>query len=659
MDPEIYKKFMVRRTTNPNVNVYLTRTPATTVNMKPADDAKSILSTKSKFSNVYDIDNDIRENNKESSKITNRKLNNKSPASTVSVSSRIKKHFSIGKNITFKNDNSDEIHVKKHNAAFDELIEAMNKADNDSDCSEDNAINDELIQEYLMFRKHLIKKRKEVQKEKHNPTINNTQTPKPQNIILYDKDDSSDNDCCSNASDSIVYIRGAENDIIENRNVDNNIDKQQKREERENLTQPIIYSNTMNHSINSIELKEYNKKGNSVITGSSSSFSFKTPEIPVDPQDIECCNKVCKICCFHRVIDFIKSLKFLSNEKRGDMVILIDKDMMTMLNYSFSSSIISNFKPVRYFIPVIMNASILFSAIFSYSNYSSTILGDNQLSWSVYFSLLAFCYNYIYYLVSNWKVHKHYIERNIQTKKRKVSYSLYYLFIFFFFYYCTVYILQLTTGDASNTKLISDNSNFFYMLNYSFYLGMYIFFTTCGACYYFVTTKLIQKGNMLHKWLHELKLRKPDINTFYKQYNKHYKRIKLFAKYWNILIFLGFVMLTFNLPLDIISILYYSEFYNLPSIIIRFVLLIWYTYCICYYNFYEKYIPSYLYKHRIYEQYKIKGIEKYMTYRPISLNFYGFTINGHLIMKSIVLFINIILPTIYGLVSNKLINFRN
>ena len=632
MDPEIYKKFMVQRKTNNNV--YMTKTPATTVILNQHDDAQSRISLKSKFSNV-----------------------NNSP--------KPKKRFSISKKMYLnKLQEQDNIETVSPNKAFDDLIDAMNQKDNRSCVSDESDFDEEFLYEYLKFRKHLINKtreRREIMKQRvdidyndisanttyqttkhlNQPTISPKKTEQI-NIIITDSNENSENKIHttkdtpiydkddSNSNDSVIFVNPIQQQI-------------------HHSPKGILGINKIeNNSIDTEEFKEYKRKGNSVITGSSSSFSFKTPEIPVDPQDLECCNKLCKILCINRIFNFIKNFKLLSNEKRGDMVILIDKDMMSMLNFSLSSSVISNFKYIRYLIPLITNSIICGSIYFSYSDESSIILDDNKLSWCVYFTSLFFCYNYIYYLVSNWKVHKHYIERNIQTKKRKVSYSFYYLFLVFFLYYSGSYIYYNIQNNIQHTYF-----------NYLFYGGIYLFFASCGACYYFVTTKLIQKGNMLHKWLHEMKLTRPDENIFYKQYNRHYKRIKLFAKYWNVLIFLGFVMLTFNLPLDIISIIYYNGYYSLPSIIIRTILLSWYTYCICYYNFYERYIPSYLYKHRIYNQYTIKGIEKYMKYRPISLNFYGFTINGHLIMKYIVLFINILLPTIYGLVSNRLINFKN
>jgi hypothetical protein len=48
-------------------------------------------------------------------------------------------------------------------------------------------------------------------------------------------------------------------------------------------------------------------------------------------------------------------------------------------------------------------------------------------------------------------------------------------------------------------------------------------------------------------------------------------------------------------------------------------------------------------------------IEKYALYHDIGLSFYGIKISGPLIVRSGLLLINLIIPTIYALVSNKLI----
>ena len=48
-------------------------------------------------------------------------------------------------------------------------------------------------------------------------------------------------------------------------------------------------------------------------------------------------------------------------------------------------------------------------------------------------------------------------------------------------------------------------------------------------------------------------------------------------------------------------------------------------------------------------------IEKYTKYHELGLNFYGIKITGSLIIRIGLLFINLIIPTIYALVSNKLI----
>jgi hypothetical protein len=630
IDKELYKQFMIDKNKNNNSpKIIYNYTPATTI-------ANTI--TKS-------IKNDEQ---KSMVSFSDKPINNSN--------NKMRKKF-INKIV--------KQHIKPQNSfdnSFDKMVENMNKVENEVYDSSSNLINNR----YIIDIDDIDDIDDTSNNIKTKSIIHNTSNPLLVNNII-------DN------SSNIIYAK-KENKLIKTPSYDSfNIssidsipqehilefklykENYEKSFNKDNSNNSILYNRNFdkyNNSIDTNELKNQQKKGNSVITGSSSSFSFKTPEIPVDPKDLECCNKIFNRCCCSKFMDFINKCKIFSREKSGDLVILIDKDMMNMLHYSLSSSIISNYKYIRYLLPILTNIIFLISALFTYA-YPDSFTND-YLIWSMYFTSMLFCYNYLFYLVSNWNIQKHYIERNIQSNYRKISYTFYYLFTIFFFYYSGKHFIN----NHNNTNNdIGDNTkhkiNDYYFINYIYYFGLYLFFTTCGACFYFVTTKLIQKGNMLHKWLHELKLRKPPIDEFYNQYNKFYKKIKFFAKYWNILIFLGFIMLTFTIPFDIISIIYYKNYFNFASVIIRSILLSWYTYCICYYNRYEKYIPSYLYKHRIYRQHTIKGIEKYMVYRPIGLNFYGFTINGTLIMKSIVLLFNIILPTIYGIISNKVISFDN
>jgi hypothetical protein len=150
-----------------------------------------------------------------------------------------------------------------------------------------------------------------------------------------------------------------------------------------------------------------------------------------------------------------------------------------------------------------------------------------------------------------------------------------------------------------------------------------------------------------------LKTQKPSLVDFYTQYNIHHKTIKHFAKHWNCIIFFGFLLLTFHIPIDLISIVYSKVYYDIPGFIIKMLALTWYTKCICDLNAQEDQLVPYIYKHSLYKKEDIDVIEKYIVYRPIGLHYYGIRINGAGIMKISLVVVNLIIPTLYALVSNN------
>jgi len=138
-------------------------------------------------------------------------------------------------------------------------------------------------------------------------------------------------------------------------------------------------------------------------------------------------------------------------------------------------------------------------------------------------------------------------------------------------------------------------------------------------------------------------------------YKTHHKAIKIFGKNWNFLIFMGFINLTYHIPIDVISVIIHRRYKDIAGILVKSLGLAWYTYNICSINDMETKVIPYLYKHNLYTLEEIQTIEKQIVYQELGLNFYGIKINGTLILKITLLTINLVLPTIYGLVSNKLI----
>lgn len=143
------------------------------------------------------------------------------------------------------------------------------------------------------------------------------------------------------------------------------------------------------------------------------------------------------------------------------------------------------------------------------------------------------------------------------------------------------------------------------------------------------------------------------MNGFYVFYNIHNRRISLFSKNWNFVIFLGIVLLTFHIPIDLISIIYRREYLNLFGLILKSLSLLWYLMRICELNDCEVHLIAHLYKFRVFSQEEVKEIETYMSYRPLGLDFYGIKINKGVIIKVLLVIANLLVPTLYALVSNE------
>jgi hypothetical protein len=184
----------------------------------------------------------------------------------------------------------------------------------------------------------------------------------------------------------------------------------------------------------------------------------------------------------------------------------------------------------------------------------------------------------------------------------------------------------------------------------------YFFFSTAAALYYFICVKLQQRAQALHDWLEETWHTHSNIEDFYKKYNHHYVIIQRFGRYWNFIIFLGIILLTFHIPIDLISIVYDKNYYDIYGFVIKTTSLAWYIYSICHLNDYETRVLPFLYKHRLYSMADMEMITKYVEYRPLGLPFYGIKINSGFFIKLILLMANLVIPSIYSLVSKNIIN---
>jgi hypothetical protein len=97
------------------------------------------------------------------------------------------------------------------------------------------------------------------------------------------------------------------------------------------------------------------------------------------------------------------------------------------------------------------------------------------------------------------------------------------------------------------------------------------------------------------------------------------------------------------------------KYTDIAGIVIKALGLAWYTYSICRLNDIDTKVVPYLYKHNLFTIEEMAAIEKYALYHELGLNFYGIKLNGSLIIKLGLVMINLIIPTVYAVISNQLV----
>jgi hypothetical protein len=302
----------------------------------------------------------------------------------------------------------------------------------------------------------------------------------------------------------------------------------------------------------------------------------------------------------------------------------------------------SKYRIIKYGVPALVNV-ILGSASFCILYYPEYYPTQGEI-WTTDIVLSWITYNYMIYLFTKWEKARCFEAIDVPKSVSTISLVFYWLYLLYWLYFA---VIQFSTHN--------DPAILVQLGNTLMSAAWFIFFTTMAVLYYFVCIKLTQRSQQIRKWLKELKDTHPTQDEFYAQYNAHYKAAKEIGVHWNLLIFVGSLLLTFHVPIDLVSIVYKKYYYDIFGLVIKLLSLLWYIWCICVLNDYELYIVSYLHKHRILQYSEIQEIEKYVKYRPLGLNFYGIKINKPLIIKIGLLTFNLIIPTLYALISNKLL----
>ncbi len=292
---------------------------------------------------------------------------------------------------------------------------------------------------------------------------------------------------------------------------------------------------------------------------------------------------------------------------------------------------------VRWGIPCIINCCMVgaWFCPFYYPEYYPT----QDFVWTGDLVLITFVYDYLFHLQKQWEKASCFEHTQVPTTVHRISITFYWLYLLYWLYFA---VIQFSDHQQPGLKQAG---------NVLMSTAWWIFFSTAALIYYYICIKLSQRAEGLRAWLKSLRANRPPIETFYIQYTEHYRRAKMIARYWNLIIFTGFLLLTFHVPIDLISIVYRKYYYDIFGLIVKCCSLLWYIIRICDLNEYENELIAHLYKHRLYTMEQMNEIVKFTQYRPLGLNFYGIKINYAFVVKLTLLLFNLFIPTLYALVN--------
>lgn len=184
----------------------------------------------------------------------------------------------------------------------------------------------------------------------------------------------------------------------------------------------------------------------------------------------------------------------------------------------------------------------------------------------------------------------------------------------------------------------------------------YIFFSVSSAVYYYTVTLLFQRSAVIKDRVHAL-TQATTKQAFFTIYETEYETNRRIANTWNLILLLVILVLTLNIPADLLGILVNGKYVVIPGLIIKSAGLIWYLLGICKLNYMETYILNYLHKHHLLQD-EHEEIIRYMEVRRLGLNFFGLRITYELIMKVAMLGLNVALPVLYGLFSEQILKLN-
>ena len=296
---------------------------------------------------------------------------------------------------------------------------------------------------------------------------------------------------------------------------------------------------------------------------------------------------------------------------------------------------------LKYGIPFLVNL-ILGVACFSPLWYPAYYVHQTEI-WTAHLVLIIPCYNYILVQRHKWSsvIPRDHI--TIQTAYRVISLVFYWLFMTYCVYFvgCMFYFNRAVAWPHQ-------------IGNVAMGLAWYLFFAISSATYYFTATMFLQRARYIKSTIKRLKGSMDLAQDLYTLYDTEFKKNRRMGRVWNRIVFIVLVVLAANIPIDAIAIYVKKAYFDIPSIIVKLFGLTWYLLTICKVNHMETYLITYLRKHHYLEE-NIEQIEEYIRVRPIGLNFYGLRITYDYVTKSVLLLVNLLIPTLYGLIQNHVL----
>lgn len=233
---------------------------------------------------------------------------------------------------------------------------------------------------------------------------------------------------------------------------------------------------------------------------------------------------------------------------------------------------------------------------------------------------------------------------NLQIRPlyRRITLAFYALYMAYWAYFCG---FALYEHRADPWPLQIGNA---YMA-----IAWYLFFAVASAVYFYTTILMLVRAADMKR--HILALDEHTTKeTFFRVYDDMYETNRRVANVWNRIIFLSLAVLSLNIPADLLAVFVRGAYFVIVGAIVKIFGIFWYLWCICKLNHMEEVLMAHLHRHHLLQD-DFEELTRYLSVRPLGLNFFGVRITYSFVMKIALLGVNVLLPTVYGLISNNIL----